>query len=208
MNLITPILIFIASIGLFVGYTLPSYHKINNLKSGEQSYDTAIDNSIKYRQTKESLASQYSQIGQSDIDRLKKMLPDTLDNVRLVIDLEKIANESSLVFKNVQYNAELNKKEKNQESGVQSPHGSVLPSANSVDVATPADAMPYGVALITFTVQGPYENFLTFLAKAESSLRIIDVTSVAFASNDTVDVKKAIDEYDYNITIRTYWLKN
>lgn len=205
MQFLTPIILIAIASGTFFFYTYPAYKSVSNMDIDQGALNQAIDNAIRYRTVQDNLASNYRNIKQDDINKMRLMLPDTIDNVRLVIDLEKIANDSGLAFKSVQYDASVTKDARS--SKPVSPHGATVPVA-SVDGTN--DGTPYGSANITFTVTGPYEQFIVFLKKLEQSLRLIDVTSVGFSVADVSDSKKKTDvpAYDYAITIKTYWLKN
>ena len=62
------------------------------------------------------------------------------------------------------------------------------------------ERMNKGAVTLGFSVSGSYENLQAFLADLAKSLRLVDVTSVTFSSNDR-------NVYDYNIELQTYWLK-
>lgn len=63
-----------------------------------------------------------------------------------------------------------------------------------------ADLNKFDSVDLSFSVNGTYDIFQRFLADMEQSLRLIDVTSLSFTAGEK-------DTYDYNVTIRTYWLK-
>lgn len=212
MQFITPLILIATAIGTFFFYTLPTYKSIGVMESNETGLTQAIDNAIKYRTVQDGLSSSYRTIKQQDIDKLHTMIPDTIDNVRLVIDLEKVAIESGLVFKKAQYQNPIATADKSTAgSKPVSPHATTVGSP----IAT-TDTSPFGSALITFTVSGPYEQFVVFLKKLEKSLRLIDVVSVTFnvaqPDNDPKKIKETTVSttpvYEYTITIKAYWLKN
>ena len=206
MQFITPIILIAISAGTFFFYTYPAYKSVSSMDTDQGALNQAIDNAVRYRTVQDNLASNYRNIKQDDINKMRLMLPDNIDNVRLVIDLEKIANDSGLAFKSVQYDASATKDTKS--SKPVSPHGATVPTAS---VNGSSDGTPYGSANISFTVTGPYEQFIVFLKKLEQSLRLIDVTSVGFSVAEvSTDSKKKSDvpAYDYTVTIKTYWLKN
>jgi len=54
---------------------------------------------------------------------------------------------------------------------------------------------------LVIAVLSSYAVFIKFLEDIEKSLRIVDVVSIGFDSKDENDI------YDFNVSIRTYWLK-
>jgi Tfp pilus assembly protein PilO len=54
---------------------------------------------------------------------------------------------------------------------------------------------------VSFKVDSDYETFVSFLQDVEKSLRIVDVTDLTFTAPDKST------NYDFGITIKTYWLK-
>ena len=60
---------------------------------------------------------------------------------------------------------------------------------------------PYGTLTLSFNVTASYTTFLAFMRDLERSLRILDISSIKFGASDTSQV------YDYEVTIKTYWLK-
>ena len=58
----------------------------------------------------------------------------------------------------------------------------------------------YGTVGLSFSVSSSYDNFQNFLTDLEKSQRLVDITSLSVAGNDT-------GIYDFSVGIRTYWLK-
>jgi hypothetical protein len=106
------------------------------------------------------------------------MLPDNVDNIRLIIDIDNVAARRGLTLKNVELG--------DISSGVRR-------SENAV-----GESGPVGSVEVGFSVSANYENMLLFLQDLEHSLRILDVESLDFASGVGVN--------DVNFTLRTYWL--
>ncbi|MFA5987611.1 MAG: type 4a pilus biogenesis protein PilO [Candidatus Paceibacterota bacterium] len=63
------------------------------------------------------------------------------------------------------------------------------------------DNREYGVATLNFSVSASYGLFKVLIAALEDSLRLVDVSSVSFSAGDK-------DLNEYNIEIKTYWLKS
>ncbi len=187
MNLITPIILIIISFGAFFGYIDPNYRG-ENLSNGKRSiqslrvedarYQEALNNTTEIRKKRESLVQKRGEIDTQDLAKLEKLLPDNVDNIKLVIDMNQIAQNHSLSLKNIKLNTSL--KSEADKLG--------------------QDNNRYGTVGLSFTVSASYDNFQTFLADLEKSLRLVDITELTVAGNDT-------GVYDFSVSLKTYWLK-
>lgn len=137
----------------------------------------------------------YNQIKDEDLARLDKLMPNSVDNVQLIIDINTIAKNNAMLIKNVYIKADDNNNN-NQLSG-----SNPTPADNlSAATLTGAGSLTRGTVLIGFSVAGSYEAFNKFLKDLADSLRIVDVNSLSFTADDR-------DFYQYNVELRTYWLK-
>lgn len=193
---ILPIVIIGISIIVFFTFTKPIYEDIPALTAEVNSYDEALNNSKALENERDKLTSKYNAISKEDLDKLEKLLPDNIDNIRLILELEKVAAPYGMVLKDVKYNAGESDSTSLATGGVAAggaPRGAVQKD--------------YKVLTMDFSVSGNYNNFLNFTRDLESNLRIIDISSVTFSSE--VDPKtNAGGLYKYNFTIKTYWLRN
>jgi len=178
MKFFIPIIFLIVSGALFFAFIDPTYSEIKKLQQEKNLFDEALDNSKKLQQARDELLSTYNSFSVSDLERLDKMLPNAVDNVRLVRDIDGIASKYGMKIKNV----------------------SISFVGNSGEQQIGADDEPVGMVDLSFTVTSPYRIFVNFLKDLEKSLRIIDVISVSFGAAEK-------DFYEYNVSVRTYWLK-
>jgi hypothetical protein len=70
------------------------------------------------------------------------------------------------------------------------------------DVGSNRSSSAYGGIDIQLTTEGTYEELIALLQNFETSLRLYDVRQIEFSSGE-----EAIDEREYTITARAYWLK-
>lgn len=177
-GIITPILLLAASIGLFLGYIDPQYKEIKIQKAELAQYNDALEKSAELRKVRDELIQKDNGISRNNREKIKKMLPETVDNVRLILDMDSIASKFGLSIKNIKV-------------------GETTP--DSSDTFGPS-GKKYGSIELSFSVTASYKNFLAFLQDLEQSLRIVDVVSL------TVRSSKA-DLYEYDVVLKTYWLK-
>lgn len=145
-------------------------------------YDEALTNEALFRQAREQLSEKENSFPVDGRERLAKLLPDTVDSVRLIIDIDNLALKYGLRLKNVKVNT-----------------GGASQTQDLTNMLG-ADQGKYSAMSLSFSVTAPYENFVAFVKQLERSLRLMDITSIAFNSSEA-------NLYDYNVTIKTYWLK-
>ena len=193
LRFILPVIIIAIAVTGFFLFTIPMYEEVAKLKTEVASYDVALDNSKALENERDKLTLQYNNIDPNDLERLKKLLPDTIDNIRLILEIEKIAAPYGMVLKDVKYNS--NEKEPTDPS---------LPIQGGAVVSTGPNN--YGIWNLEFSVTGSYNDFINFTRSLENNLRIVDIDSVSFSSE--VNSKDGDRErYNYNFKIKTYWLK-
>lgn len=196
MKFITPILLVFVSIAGFFMLVRPTYDEIIVLRAQAGAYDEALNNSKALENERDKLVTKLNSINPTNIDKLQKMLPDSIDNIRLILEIEKIASTYGMFLKNVRYEDEKKAEaEDGQPEAVQA--GSDLTNINR----------EYGVWNLEFSVEGSYSNFINFTRDMEKNLRLVDVSSVKFSSL-TSSSKNVTDSYIYTFKIKTYWLKN
>lgn len=192
---IPTILIGVAITGFFM-LVNPMYIEVSSLKSQIASYNQALDNSKALENERDKLTKKYSDINPEDLDKLSKLLPDSVDNIRLILEIEKIASPYGMVLRDVKYDAEIkDSTQADAQSGISQLNNEL---ANK----------DFGSWDLEFSTEGTYSNFLNFMKDLESNLRIVDIVSIQFAAPDTVSKTTKAENYKYGFKIKTYWLKN
>lgn len=193
---ITPIILIVLGITMFFMVAKPAYDEISLLKQETSSYDQALSNSKALESERDKLTQKYNSIGGENLDRLAKMLPQSVDNIRLILEIEKIASPYGMALRDVKYDT-------------------MADTADTAIVGV-APALPGGPSLgarkefgvwdLAFSVEGSYANFMSFLHDLENNLRIVDISSIEFTSN--IGNNPFASTYKFNFKIKTYWLKN
>lgn len=200
MRFITPIILLGLSISLFFLFTNPIYNDISKLKAEVASYNEALDNSKALENERDKLTAKYNSISRDDLIKLEKLLPENVDNIRLILEIEQIAMPYGMILKDVKYNAKDETK-----IGI----GDAVVQGGNMVKDTPKD---YGIFDLEFSTSGTYDNFINFTKDLENNLRIVDMSSISFLSNPIVSPTgskiTSSEIYTYNFKIKTYWLKN
>ncbi|MEK7459479.1 MAG: hypothetical protein AAB636_00235 [Patescibacteria group bacterium] len=188
------ILIGIAFAGFFT-FVNPIHKEVISLQAKVTSYNTALDNATALRRERDKLTKKNNSLSLEDLNKLEKLLPNNVDNIRLIIEIGEVALLYDMVLKDVKYN--IDSKSKTGASEIQGVAGD--------NKFTNKD---YGMWDLEFSTEGSYENFFRFIEDLESNLRIVDIASIEFSSASVSITKSSTEYYRYNFKIRTYWLKN
>lgn len=193
---ITPIIIIGISIAGFFLWVTPLSREVALLKEQTASYNQALDNAVSLERERDRLTQKYNAIPVEDLNRLQKLLPDNVDNIRLILEIEKIASPYGMVLKDIKYNVEDTEDTQNAVSA----GGNIAKAINN----------NYGVWDLEFSTEGSYTNFLKFMRDLENNLRIIDISTIQFSSDTTGTTSNVTnsDVYKYGFKIKTYWMKN
>ena len=180
MKFFTPIILLALSAALFFWYINPHYQTMNTLIATSSAYDDAIKTVDQVVAKKDQLRSQYQSFSDSDTSRLMKVMPDSTDNIKLIIDVNNIAARSGSKIKDIKV-------------------ASVDSQAQKQNVSAPTTA--YGTVGMNFGVSLSYDQFRNLLSNLESNLRLTDIQSIDFKPSDTSST------YDFSVALSTYWLK-
>ncbi len=183
-KVIAPFFFIVVAVGLFFTYIDPAYKQLQALRALDARLDNALTRSKELTEVREALLQRYSSIADADLARLKKLLPDSVDNVRLIIDIDNVASRYGMRIKNFAFPV----------------------SVDDVGGATQEVPQgPVGVAEITFVTSGTYADFSAFLYDLERSLRLLDVRSVHITAGS--EAGQSTGTHQFNVSLQTYWLR-
>lgn len=184
---ITALILIVLAIGIYFTVTKDMIADVKTVQAVNTEYSAAIDSAKKLISVRDQVLKDYNSLSQDDRDRLEKMIPSTQDNIRLIIDLNNVAQRHGLALKGI--------------------HASADDKQKSVKTAPPPSASDSGISTptldtvdISFTVTSPYQQFINFMQDLESSLRIMDITSLTLGAADN-------GIYEFSVQVRTYWIR-
>jgi hypothetical protein len=184
-----PILALLLAVGLFFGYINPTYTgQIADAKAQIASYNNALAAAAQFNQKENQLIAEQNQIPAASIQRVESYLPDGVDNVQLILDLNSLASASGIALSNFTVTEGANN---TSSSSPTSSTGTVVPALNGTSPVNSLD--------LSVSATGTYSAFRTFLGAVEQSLRPMDVMSLSLEDSAT-------GVYTYQITFRIYWL--
>ncbi len=205
---IIPILLVIGAIGLFIGYTQPTHGgSIAALKDEITGLDSALNAAEQFKLKEAQLTQQRKAMPAEQLERLEAFLPDSVDNVQLIVDLNSLAARSGVQLS--EFNIASGNSGSDTSSsartntaplgaaGVASGPGAMAPQSNTLALQT---SQPTESLELSVSATGSYAAFRTFLTGVEQSLRPLDVIELSVQDSDT-------GVYTYDITFRLYWLR-
>lgn len=195
---ILSILGIVAAGGIFIFYTQPTYDEVRAVRTEIAGYDEALSRAAELQQLKQSLLSRFNTMDPRNVERLEKLLPDHVDNVRLVLNLDNLASRHGLALENVV---------------IGNPSSQV--NTQTVVGAIGAGRQKYDSLTLKFSTTGTYTDFVQFLQDLESDLRVVDVVSLSLERGGSASLRRPFSDpsapaeavFRFDISIRTYWLK-
>ena len=176
---IAPLIFLLAALGLFFLFITPRYEVVKAKRGQIKILNDALLNSRKVQAARDTLLTTYNNISNADLERLKRILPDHVDNVRLILEINRIATDNGMILQNV-----TTRDDTRADSGAFGP-----------------DDSAYGKIRMSFSLAGKYESLVNFLKEIEQSLRVVDIVALSFTRGRG-------DLYEYEIEVDTYWLKS
>lgn len=198
VKIIVSVISLTVAAGVFFMFTESHYNNTKALQLNIDRHNQALEKSAELKKLQETLLSRFNAFKKSDIDRLHKLLPDHVDNVRLILDLDHLASTFGMALQNV----------------VISPPASEN-AENTVIGSIGAGKQKYDSLTMKFSTHGTYAKFIAFMEGLESSLRIVDLVALSLTPEGAESGGTKIagaqsasaPSYKYEITIRTYWLR-
>ncbi len=185
-NRLLPFVSIVLALGIFFAYVSPLWSgKVAEQKAAIAGDVQALSSAKRYVERENQLTEERNAMDPVGLARLEKFLPDSVDNIGLILDLNSLAARSGLNLSSVDV--------VQSRAGTGSTSGAALPSMPSV-------ANPLGTVDLKMSAVGTYTALQSFLMGMELSQRLLDVRDVT--------IKNAANGvYTYNITARLYWLR-
>lgn len=179
-----PVVFILIAIAIFFAYINPTYTgQIAQANAQIASYNSALQAAAQFNKQEALLVSEQSQIATSSIQRVTEYLPDGVDNVQLILDLNSLASRSGVALSDF--------------SVVDNATSSPSATGSSIPTLTGGQTASLDLSV---SATGTYSAFRTFLGAVEQSLRPMDVTELSVKDSST-------GVYTYQMTFRIYWLQ-
>jgi hypothetical protein len=205
MRWLLPLILIGAGVAGFLLITQPIYDEATTLKIEADKYNEALANSKILQAERDRLTKKFNSFNAEDIARLEKIVPDSVDNIKLILEIQEVAQERGILVKNVEFEPDQFSEEDPESATTE------VKKTQSGNVRRPGvvENTDYDTFDLEFSIEGKYGAFVDFMALMEKSLRVVDVKTIAFTPGTSEDRDKIYtDNYKYTFRINTYRLKD
>ena len=184
---ILPIFAFFIAIAIFFFYVRPAWTgSIATTKAAIANDNQALATASEYTAKQNELASAENAINPADLSSLSTFLPNSVDNVGIILDLNALAARSGLLLTKADVAAGVN--------GADSQNS----SASAAGAVPDGSQSNIGSISLSISASGTYAAFRSFLAGIEDSQRLLDMKSLSISGSNS-------GIYTYTMTIQLYW---
>lgn len=197
-NLTASILIVLA-LGVYFTVTSGIIADAKAVKSVNDQYASALSNATKLIAVRDQVLKEYKDISDADRSRLDKMIPSTVDNIRLIIDLSSVALRHGFSLSSIKASASSNSSSNvgNHASPNMSLPSGTQPLGSSIaSIAAPV----LDTVTVSFGASADYNQFISFLQDLEADLRVMDLTHLSIGAGEG-------NLYSFQVQFETYWLR-
>lgn len=194
---ILPLIALFVALGIFFLYVSPTWSgSIGATKAAIAADDQALAAANQFSAQQNTLASARDAIDPADLTRLTAFLPDSVDNVGLILDLNALAARSGFSLSSIDV---ISTKVTSVASGAPAAGQQGLSAAGQQGLPA-AGANPLGFVDMSLSAVGTYTALQSFLSGVERSARLLDVRDIVVKGSDT-------GVYNYQMLLRLYWLR-
>lgn len=185
---ITPIILFVLSAGIVAGVVRPQIHQIQAQRTIVADLQQTLDRGRETVAQYEQVESDYRSVSADNKSNIEVLLPKNVNNMRLILEVEKLARRNRLGIKDLGV-----KLDPNQESANSGKTAGDLISGSGLSIVP-----------VNLEVTGEYADFLNLLQELETNLRILNITSIEISAPRS-ESKQSPSAMSYKLTINTYW---
>lgn len=186
---ILPFFALMIAVAIFFAYVNPVWTgPIAAAKTAIANDNAALSAAAAYTTRENQLAAQEAAIDPTNLAELTTMLPDSVDNVGIIVDINALAARSGILISNIDVASD----NSTASADTSDTSSDGTPSTGSTD--------PVGSVDLSLSGVGTYAALQAFLTGIEHSTRLLDVRNLQVGGSDT-------GVYDYQMTMRLYWLQ-
>lgn len=165
LGLVSQIFAMLLAIAIAFLFVRPTFNEIGQLQTDLQNYTNERQRVTEINQTLANKVAILESVSQNDIERITTYIPSFLDEVKVLRDLQSIADNAGVIFSAIKFD------------------GKFSTNANNDQVVNvqPSEVVPYS---FTVSVEGNYSNIKTFLSFLEQNEYPLQVYGAALASTE------------------------
>lgn len=183
--------LLVISVAIIFTFIEPMFGEIKSVQDETTTYEDALAKTAEFNNELNRLSSTLASFRQVDLSRLETYLPDTIDTLSVMADIEAIARRNGVTVNQL---------------------ASLEPVAPNLDVAfeeesgVPASATSHQDFVVNVT--GQYENFKGMLSDLEQNKYLLEVVDLRFgvlsAEAGATVSDTAVPDGTYALMLRAY----
>src|SRR5690606_33815652 len=152
MRYFLPLLLIGLGIAGYFLITKPIYDEALVLKEQADKYNEALANSRILQAERDRMTAKFNSFNSGDLEKLEKIVPDSVDNIKLILEIQRVAQERGIVVSNVEFEPE---QFADTETPVQNQGNIRRPGAT--------ENSDYETFNLEFSIAGRYKDFVEFM---------------------------------------------
>lgn len=185
-----PIILILLAIGIFFVIIDPQWNEVKDLQDEKEANNEMLTLAKDLQDKRDRLRNSFNNISTQEKEQLAKLLPDTVDNVRLVLDINNAAEKYGVIIRNITVQSE--DEQKNIDS-------QIITSDLNDDI---------GTITLGFSITSTYDVFIQFMQDLEEALRIVDIRKLEAQRIVQQSPLGTNTEFlNFNVELDTYWLR-
>lgn len=178
-RLIVAIILVAVGVTIFMVPTRGLLDEAKPIEAERDDYRGALDNATVIKAKRDELEKKRSQFDYEDEIALDKFLPDTVDSVRLIVEIKDIVrSKPGLILEDISV------------------------SDKEEELVAALKSVGFSSTKLSLVVRGDYFAFKDLMRDLERSLRIVDVVDLDIAVDDITR------DQIFTVTLRTYWISS
>lgn len=183
MRFLLPLIFIGTAVLVLFSFVEPLYRDVQGLQAQNEELDDAVARTQELTAIRERLTTKYQSFSLDEFARISKLLPDTIDNIQLILDVDEIARQNALRIRDIAVSTE-------------------EPSNGNGRARGGDSGGAYDTMRMSFSTEASYSAFLAFLTDLERSLRLVDVIELSVTEGEGGG-----SSLSYSVTLQAYWLK-
>lgn len=197
-NTITSIALLLISGGIAFIYISPKYDEIQNLRNNSSELSAALVKAKDIDNISKSLSEKMRSFPKEDLDRLERLLPLKIDELRFINDLQGVGERNGLKIQGIAF------------TDVATSISPIVSGGQQQDLPRKNNSAGYVSHKVSFTVSAPYKTFIVFLKDLERSLQFAEINSISLSTtggSSQNGKSTSLDTYGYQVEFTTYSLQ-
>lgn len=166
----------------------PVYNKVTFLSNEIKAKEDLLEQ-IQELVAKTNQLKQIYEGRKNEINKVYYAIPFEEEVPNLIVQVEALVSENGLILETLDFTGQSNSKRKTARGSAQ--------EEESISIES------YKIFDIFLSVNGGYKSFTSFLKALESNVRLMDIKSIAFSSDDDEGVQGF---FTFDIELKVYYL--